>query len=358
MKPLKIWVVLPTYNGEEHLTEQLRSISAQRRLPDGLVVSDDASVDGTSPILRNFSQQCPFPFRLLCNAENQGLLSNLERAIGALPSDADVVCFADQDDVWHADKIAMIEEAFHNPTTLLWFSDAEFIDETGRSYERRLWQAVSIDADSDLNDRSHLGRFVKGQTIIGTAAAVRADLLRAALPFPRSKADAGSHLYLHDGWVGLLAHLREGIVLDPRPLTRYRQHAGQYTGMSLLAAAGAQRGREPRTLSTRRIREDEQRIRAVLENLGRPHTAEFLRTVDLTPLRRFSHYLLVRSLALQGTGSPVSLVKLWWAGDYAAYARGSQTFATDLIRMFMPRRFWGRGRGADVGPSSAAAPVE
>jgi glycosyltransferase involved in cell wall biosynthesis len=41
-------IALATYNGEAHLGAQLESYLAQERLPDELILSDDASTDGTT----------------------------------------------------------------------------------------------------------------------------------------------------------------------------------------------------------------------------------------------------------------------------------------------------------------------
>ena len=58
---LRISVALCTFNGERFLGEQLASIAAQTRLPAELVVTDDASSDGTVALLEGFAQTAPFP---------------------------------------------------------------------------------------------------------------------------------------------------------------------------------------------------------------------------------------------------------------------------------------------------------
>src|SRR5687767_1065239 len=44
-------LVIPTYNGKQHLTVCLAAIERQRRSPDETIVVDDASTDGTRDFL-------------------------------------------------------------------------------------------------------------------------------------------------------------------------------------------------------------------------------------------------------------------------------------------------------------------
>lgn len=58
---LRISVAMTTYQGAKFLGEQLASILAQTQLPDEIVIGDDASTDGTWPILQEFAQSSPIP---------------------------------------------------------------------------------------------------------------------------------------------------------------------------------------------------------------------------------------------------------------------------------------------------------
>ena len=65
-------IALASYNGERYISEQLDSIAKQTRLPDELVISDDASIDATPAIIEDCARQAPFPVRLLRNSERLG----------------------------------------------------------------------------------------------------------------------------------------------------------------------------------------------------------------------------------------------------------------------------------------------
>lgn len=99
----RISVVLATYNGEQFIGEQLRSISAQRRLPDELIVTDDGSSDNTLEIIRNFAQTAQFPVTVLEN-KHCGWADNF--IVGLSKANGDVVSYCDQDDIWHPNKLS------------------------------------------------------------------------------------------------------------------------------------------------------------------------------------------------------------------------------------------------------------
>ena len=135
---LSLSIALATYNGERYISEQLRSITCQTRLPDELVISDDASSDATQAIIKSFAQNAPFPIRIVENSERVGSTGNFESAIRLCSGDIIFLC--DQDDVWYSNKIALVEERFvNNPDVGAVFTDADVVDENLRMSGRKLW---------------------------------------------------------------------------------------------------------------------------------------------------------------------------------------------------------------------------
>src|SRR5258706_6945784 len=96
-------VAMCTCNGAAYLADQLESIAAQSRLPDELVVRDDASVDDTPAVIQAFAARAPFPVRFERNADRLGSTRNFDGAIAACTGD--LIALSDQDDVWHQDKV-------------------------------------------------------------------------------------------------------------------------------------------------------------------------------------------------------------------------------------------------------------
>src|SRR3954453_10015381 len=107
---VRIAVAMTTFNGTAFLADQLNSMAAQTRVPDLLVINDDASVDGTQSLLTAVTAD--FPFRVELNMADQraGTVANIERAIARC--ECDIIVLADQDDVWHDDRLAVIERVF------------------------------------------------------------------------------------------------------------------------------------------------------------------------------------------------------------------------------------------------------
>ena len=94
---LRISVAMATWNGERFVGEQLESIARQSRLPDEVVLSDDASADRTLEIARAFARKAPFDVVVLGNDERVGHGENFFRAMRACKGD--VIALSDQDDV-------------------------------------------------------------------------------------------------------------------------------------------------------------------------------------------------------------------------------------------------------------------
>lgn len=103
--PPLVAVLLATYNGGAWLQEQINTLLAQQKVHVCVYASDDGSSDDTAAILRRYQhsvlrQLPPLPERM-GNANRNFLRLVHDAEIG----DADFVAFADQDDLWHPDKL-------------------------------------------------------------------------------------------------------------------------------------------------------------------------------------------------------------------------------------------------------------
>ena len=107
-----ISIALATYNGSRYIREQLDSIALQTRLPDELIISDDASTDDTLDIARDFARHVPFPVKIYKNQERLGSTRNFEIAI--LYCSGNLISLCDQDDIWYPNKLALSEERLIN----------------------------------------------------------------------------------------------------------------------------------------------------------------------------------------------------------------------------------------------------
>ena len=66
-----ISVCMATYNGEKFVKDQLNSILSQLGSNDEVVITDDASIDNTTDIIKNIQDR---RIKLYINSKNLGVL--------------------------------------------------------------------------------------------------------------------------------------------------------------------------------------------------------------------------------------------------------------------------------------------
>ncbi|SFW16361.1 glycosyltransferase family 2 protein [Nitrosovibrio sp. Nv17] len=317
--PMTLSVALATYNGERYLAEQLDSIARQTRLPDELVVSDDASADSTRDIVADFIRHAPFPVRLLVNAERLGSTRNFERAIRACAGDAIFLC--DQDDVWYPSKAALIERRFmDDPGTVLVFTDADVVDRNLNPLALRLWEAMRFRQPERMQIEAGdaFSVLLRRYLVTGATLAFRSRYRDLLLPIPE--------VWVHDAWIAMLLGGVSRLAALSTPLIAYRVHDANQIG---LPRRGMNRGKTcamvhgPQVLRYERIlarlREFQDRYPESGDNLCRLEgTLAFLRKVAVLPDARWRR--------LPGA------LRILASKDYHRYARGFRSFRQDLLR--------------------------
>lgn len=215
-------VAIATYRGEVYLGEQLASIAAQTRLPDEVVIVDDASDDGTAAIAEAWAAEQSFAVRVEANTSNRGVAETFGRAVEAVTGD--VIVLADQDDVWLPHRLEAVDEAFSTQPGLgLAFADAVLVDCAGEELGETLWQSLGLDgARRDALLRNPFRALVRRSDLTGATMAFSAGLRDLVLPIPR--------LWVHDGWIAILVAAVAPSLALSRPAIRYRQHGGNLIG--------------------------------------------------------------------------------------------------------------------------------
>ena len=149
---MKVNILLSTYNGEQYLKEQVKSIQDQTFQDWQLLIRDDGSTGGTVEIRQELVAQDE-RIRFI----NQGAIENL----GVIKSfhtllkyeKADLYCFSDQDDVWLPEKIALqVEEAEKHPQEepLLVYTDLKVVDENLNVQHESMIRTQSDHANTEL----------------------------------------------------------------------------------------------------------------------------------------------------------------------------------------------------------------
>jgi glycosyltransferase involved in cell wall biosynthesis len=222
-EPSTISVALCTCNGEAYLREQLNSIAAQTRLPDELLVGDDASTDRTREILDDFTAAVPFPVRVESHAVRRGVALNFESA--AKRCSGTYIAFCDQDDVWLPGKLARLEASFvAHPEWALVFHDLELVDADLKPMGSTMWQSIGFDAQKQHRWEAG-GAFdllLQRPLVTGAGLMLRRDRLVRVLPFSTG--------WIHDAWLSLLLSTVDPMGFLPESLAQYRQHGANEVG--------------------------------------------------------------------------------------------------------------------------------
>lgn len=99
MEPL-VSVVIPVFNGERFLREAVESVLAQKYSPLEIIMVDDGSTDGTADVARSLSETVRY-----LHQSNQGPAAARNRGIEH--AQGSLIAFADADDLWPEDKLAL-----------------------------------------------------------------------------------------------------------------------------------------------------------------------------------------------------------------------------------------------------------
>jgi glycosyltransferase involved in cell wall biosynthesis len=227
----RIAVVMATYNGSRFIEEQILSIQMQSHQNWVLYVRDDGSRDDTIQKVLAVAAQDQRVQLVQDGLGNLGAVGCFARLLEVVHAhDENYVFLADQDDVWHPEKLAnmltgmnIIEKAYLATTPLLVHCDLSVVNENLQPV------ADSFVAYSGLcPDSAHLGVLLCQNQITGCACLINHALLVLACPLP-------ANLRMHDWWLALLAAAAGKVAYIPQPLVQYRQHSGNVVGaVSLL----------------------------------------------------------------------------------------------------------------------------
>lgn len=213
----QVAICMATFNPPPQLFErQIESIRAQTYENWVCLISDDASNPEALALIERLVGDDP-RFRFERHSERLGYYRNFERALAAVPAEAEMVALSDQDDHWHPDKLATLIERISGEVTLA-YSDATVTDLEGETLSETFWTERANNSDD-------LGALLLVNSITGGASLFRSWLLRYILPFPHPVQTA-----LHDHWVGMVAMSLGEVAYVDRPLYDYVQHGSAALG--------------------------------------------------------------------------------------------------------------------------------
>jgi len=229
-EPHRILVLLPVYNGGAHLVPQLDSILHQQGVEPFLLCRDDGSQDDSLAVLKDYAQRYPSQIELLSddrgNLGASGSFSLLMETAGVLLEDRALhfVALADQDDLWHAERLwrgveqlLVLEQKAPGMPALV-HSDLRVVTESGEVIAPSLIAYQGLDPG-----RVRLRDQLLSNTVTGCTAVMNAALLHKALPIP-------PQAIMHDWWLSLVASAFGHRCFVDEALVDYRQHGTNAIG--------------------------------------------------------------------------------------------------------------------------------
>lgn len=222
----RVVIVMATYNGSRFIEEQIRSIQAQSYSDWILYIRDDGSRDDTVKKILLVESKDQRIKLVQDKLGNQGPIGNFSTLMNlALKEKADYVFFADQDDVWLQDKLAImlggmrsLELTYGNNKPLLVHCDLTIVNDN-----------LAPIANSFMNysrlspTKADFGLLLCQNQVTGCACLINHTLLEFACPVP-------NNVLMHDWWLALLASAIGKIGFIPKQLVLYRQHGGNVLG--------------------------------------------------------------------------------------------------------------------------------
>ena len=222
----KILVLLSTYNGEAFLCEQLDSILSQKGVEVNLLIRDYGSFDTTHEFLRKYDDE--YQNVKICLGNNVGCADSFRLLLNmAFNSNEqfDFYAFADQDDVWLPEKLAVACDRLmgcdvNRPT--LYCSNPRVVDK-------------------DLNDigmkySSDLELVTKGESLVcsmatGCTMVFNQKTLEFFNLYPPKR------LVIHDLWLLHTCLFLGEVVYDLNAYILYRQHGHNVIGAKMTFAS-------------------------------------------------------------------------------------------------------------------------
>jgi len=224
--PLVTFALL-CFNQERFVAEAIRSALAQDYSPLEILISDDASTDGTWTIVERLVADYRGPHRLRLNRNNRnlGVGAHCDLVMGM--AQGEMVVLAAGDDIAAPDRATAIAQAWlADPEGLFCVaSNALGIDESGE-----VEKLVLPCSSGPLVDALTLAR--SGEALLGGTLAVRRVLLDVFGPM-------GGHVRTcEDIVLPFRAALLGRVAIVEKPLVRYRRHANSLMGTVAPTAGG------------------------------------------------------------------------------------------------------------------------
>lgn len=220
---MKVNILMSTYNGQQFLAEQIRSIQEQSYTDWTLFIRDDGSSDNTKEILKDFEHQ-DSRIHLIDSdkSDNLGVIKSFHKLVNH--DRADYYFFSDQDDVWLPNKLELsLKEAQNYPVDLplMVYMDLKVVN-----------QDLEIMTESMVKSQSHHANTELVQELTENTVTGGVAMINHALAEMWQETD---DILMHDWYLALLASAFGNLVFIDQPGELYRQHSDNVLGARTLS---------------------------------------------------------------------------------------------------------------------------
>ena len=220
-----VLIMMAVYNGEKYIAEQIDSIIAQSCTNWTLIIQDDGSSDNTAEIVEEYTAGDDRIHYVKNESEVHGAFENFFSLINKckMMKAYDYYMFADQDDIWHADKIeklmTFLEEKNLTRPALV-YADMATVDQDGQVISE------SLDAQWGL-EKTKRSSFFLSHKVFGCNMMMNRLLFDKVTPLPLTE----EHLSImsHDNYYTKFAAVFGYVYYDPEVLMDYRRHGENST---------------------------------------------------------------------------------------------------------------------------------
>ena len=219
-------IVLPTYNGEKYVEEQVRSLLEQTYRHLEIIVVDDRSTDRTLEIVRRLAAE-DGRIQVHANPENLGLFANYLR--GAARAKGEFVCVCDHDDTWRKDRVEILKDLLEkDDRNMMSYSDIEVCDE----HLNFLRSSMGL-TETRLN-----GGWLREKSLLKNVTTHMMIRKKANDLLVKVTDDAP---FAHDHLMLILSAGLGRVVYSKEVLIKYRQHASNAIGAFYPSVIGKER---------------------------------------------------------------------------------------------------------------------
>ena len=224
----KIIILMATYNGENHLAEQLDSIINQSYTNWHMIIRDDESTDSTPKIIKDYAERESRISVFEDDNGNGGQCKNFDSLMKFslaqyVETNNTYFMFADQDDFWYDKKIqASLEEI------------VDIEKEVGRSlpilvYTNYMQSDTNLQnlkkvytSDMNFRPRELASRLLIQNWVMGCTTIINLSLLKVSIEIPKEAEN-------HDNWMAKLCSLVGHIGYIHEPTMIHRIHSSNVT---------------------------------------------------------------------------------------------------------------------------------